>query len=380
MTTADAGIYLDYAATTPMSDVVIEAMTQSMKEDYGNASTTYTIGRSSRQKIENVRRLIAGTLNADREDIIFTSGGTEANDSALLQTAHRLKDQGNQIITTAIEHSSVYKTMKQLASEGFEIITLSVDPEGHISLEELKEAMTPQTIMVSIMAGNNEVGSLQDLQAIGDLCDDADVFFHTDTVQTYMNVPIDVEKYHIDALSLSAHKLYGPKGIGFLYYRKAKQHFKPFIPGGDQENQHRAGTENVPAIVGMETAIEWFLENGETHTAKLLQLRQYFLTEAEKRGLEFEINGPADVELPHILNIYWPGHPSDQVLIQMDLHHIYLSAGSACTAGSLEPSRVLVDMYGSDSPRIKESLRVSFGEQTTETMLDRVLDVFEKIN
>lgn len=380
MTDADTSVYLDYAATTPMSDRVIEAMTQSLKDDYGNASTTYTIGRQSRQKIEAVRRLIAETLHADREDIIFTSGGTESNDSALIQTAHRLKKQGNRIITSAIEHSSVYKTMHQLKNEGFDVVFLDVDETGHISLDELRDAMTDETIIVSIIAGNNEVGALQNLQAIGDICHEAGVFFHTDTVQTYMNVPIDVDQYHIDALSSSAHKLYGPKGIGFLYYRQAKQRFTPYLPGGDQENKHRAGTENVPAIVGMGSAIQWFVDNGEAHAQKLVHLRHYFLDRAAQLGLKFQINGPAEAELPHILNIYWPGHPSDQVLIQLDLKEIYLSAGSACTAGSLEPSRVLVDMYGAEDPRIKESLRISFGEQTTEAMIDQALAVFEEIN
>lgn len=373
------GIYLDYAATTPMSPAVVETMSQSLATDFGNASSLYALGRQSRAKIEAVREQIAHTLNANPEDIIFTSGGTESNDSAILQTAKRLQSKGRHLITTTAEHSSVYQTMKLLEQRGYTVTYLDFDVEGHIDLQALEQAIDEETTLVAIMAGNNEVGSFQDLQAIGDLCVAHDLFFQTDTVQTYMNVPIDVEQYHIDALSLSGHKLYGPKGIGFMYYRDAKAHFASYLPGGNQENQHRAGTESVPLITGLGKAIEWFEANQHAHREHLIALREYFLAGARERGLTFEINGPKTPELAHILNIYWPGHPSDQVLIQLDLKNIYLSAGSACTAGSLEPSRVLVSMYGADSPRVSESLRLSFGEPTTTDELDQVLDALAEI-
>lgn len=373
------GIYLDYAATTPMDPEVIEVVTQSMQDDYGNASSLYKIGRESKQKIEGVRQFIAKTLNAKTDDIIITSGGTESNDSAITQTAKRLADKGKHLITTEAEHSSVYQTMRHLERQGYEVTYLSFDETGHIDFEELKAAIRPDTILVSIMAGNNEVGSLQDIEAIGALLDERDIFFHTDTVQTYLNIPLDVEKLHIDALSMSAHKIYGPKGIGFMYYRNAAGDFTSYVKGGNQENKKRAGTEALPLIMGMQAAIEKQYNHMEAHQDHLNKIREHFLSGAKARGLDFKINGPETGELAHVLNFYWPGHQSDQVLIKLDLKNAYLSAGSACTAGSLEPSRVLVSMYGEDSPRISESLRVSFGDPTTFEEIDQILDVFEAI-
>ncbi|MCZ0716693.1 cysteine desulfurase family protein [Aerococcus kribbianus] len=372
------GVYLDYAATTPMSPQVIEAMTQAMKNHYGNASSLYKIGRDSRHIIEETRQLIAKTLNANPADIIINSGGTEANNSAIVNALDQFADRGKHIITSQAEHSSVYQTIRALEAKGYPVTYLDFDEDGHIALEALKQAIRPDTVLVSIMAGNNEVGSLQDLQSIGDLLAEKDIFFHTDTVQTYLNYPLNVEALHIDALSMSAHKLYGPKGIGFLYYRDADKHFVSYIKGGNQENKHRAGTESIPQIVGMKTAIELANKHQKDHQAHLLDLRYYLLDQAEKRGLDFQINGPQDAELAHILNLYWPGHASDIQLIKFDLADIYLSAGSACTAGSLEPSRVLVSMYGEDSPRIQESLRVSFGQPTSKAEIDQFLDRCEE--
>lgn len=373
------GIYLDYAATTPMDPEVIEVVAKAMQEDFGNASSLYKIGRASKQKVEGVRRLIAETLNAKVDDIIITSGGTESNDSAILQTVNRLRDKGNHLISTEAEHSSVYQTMRHLERQGMEVTYLPFDEEGHIDFDALKAAIRPDTILVSIMAGNNEVGSLQDIQAIGDLLHECDIFFHTDTVQTYLNVPLDVESLHIDALSMSAHKIYGPKGIGFMYYRNATADYAPYVKGGNQENKKRAGTEALPLIIGMGKAIEKQYNNMAGHQAHLNEMRDYFLAGAKERGIELHINGPQTSELAHVLNVYWPNHQSDQVLIKLDLRDAYLSAGSACTAGSLEPSRVLVSMYGEDSPRIAQSLRISFGEPTTTEEIDQILDIFESI-
>lgn len=374
-----SGTYLDYAATTPMAPEVIAKITETMQMNYGNASSLYTIGRESRKIIEDTRQLVAKTLNANPNDIVFNSGGTEANNSALINAAKQYSHQGNHIITTAVEHSSVYQTMKYLESKGFQVTYLDFDTTGHISLDALKNAITDQTIIVSIMAGNNEVGSLQNLQAIGDLLAEKEIFFHTDTVQVYMHEPIDVQQLHVDALSMSAHKIYGPKGIGFMYYRDTAKNFHSYILGGDQENKHRAGTENVPLIAGMQKAIQLRLENGEQEQKHFIELRQYLLESAKERQLDFEVNGPQTPELKHILSIYWPNHPSDINLIKFDMNDIYLSAGSACTAGSLEPSRILVDMFGSDSPRTTESFRISFGEKTSFKEIDHFLDVCEQI-
>lgn len=372
-------IYLDYAATTPMTQPVIEAMNQAMRENYGNASSTYRIGRQSHEQLTRVRENIAETINAQADDIIFTSGATESTNSALIQTAKRLAKHGRHIITTEAEHPSSYKTAKYLEKQGFEVTFLPFDEYGHISIEALKDAIKDDTIMVSIIAGNNEVGSVQDIQAIGDICQDHHLFFYTDVVQAYLNVPIDVEAMHIDGLCVSAHKFHGPKGVGFLYYRNAVSDFTPYLRGGGQEHGHRAGTENVPGIVAMGKAIEIAYQARNDHHQKLLDLRNYFLKEAKARGLEFEINGPKEAELAHILNVYWPNHPSDQVLIKLDLKDVYVSAGSACSAGSLEPSRILVSMFGKESPRISQSIRISFGQLTTIEEIDKFLDILLSI-
>lgn len=369
------GIYLDYAATTPVAPEVQDALAEAFAHDFGNPSSTYRIGKAVKSKIEAAREHIARTLNAKPQDITFTSSGTEANDTAILTTVKRLNSKGKHIITSVAEHSSVHKTMEKLAAEGYDVTRLSYDETGHISLEELKAAIRPDTILISLMHGNNEVGSLQPIKEIGQICAEKDIFFHTDTVQTYMKIPIDVEAMHIDAMALSAHKIFGPKGIGFLYYRNSKENFTSFLPGGGQENGRRASTESWPLIAGLEEAVSLKEDHLSEEESENIALREYFLKQAEERGLHLEINGPQQPELANILSVYWPGHPNDQVLIQMDLHDIYLSAGSACNAGSIKPSRVLVAMYGEDSPRLKESLRISFGPQTKKEELDHLLAV-----
>lgn len=374
------GIYFDYAATTPMDPQVIATVSEAMALYYGNPSSTYALGRDAKHQIEKTRRQIAQTINADPADIIFTSGGTESNNSALFHTARRLAGKGKHLITAEAEHPSVYKTFKALENEGFTVTYLPYDEQGHISLAEFTAALRDDTIMVSLMHGNNEVGSLQPIQEIGEICAAREIFFHTDTVQTYMKVPIDVEKMHIDALSMSGHKIYGPKGIGFLYYRQMNNNFSAYFQGGGQEHNHRPGTESVPLILGLGKAVE-LLDGGlEHHQEQWAALRQYFLNRAQSLDLNFHINGPVQAELGLILNIWWPGHASEQMLIKFDLENIYLSAGSACSAGNLTPSRVLVNMYGAKSPRISESFRISFGKNTTRESINDLLDLFVKYN
>lgn len=368
-------IYLDYAATTPVHPEVVACMADAFSNDFGNPSSTYQLGREARHKIEACRQTIAETLNAKAEDIIFTSSGTEANTTALLETADRLKDKGRHIISSKVEHSSVYQCMRRLEGQGFRVTYLDLDAEGHIDPKAVEAAIAEDTIMVSIMHGNNELGSLQPIEEIGQICQEKEIFFHSDTVQTYMKVPIDVEAFHIDALALSAHKIHGPKGIGFLYYRNSKDNFTSFLPGGSQEHGKRASTESYPLIAGLTKAVDLAKDNLAERMATLQSLRQYFLDGAEARGLDFRINGPKQAELANILNIYWPGHPSDQTLIKCDLNQVYLSAGSACSAGSLEPSRVLVNLYGEADDRIRQSLRLSFDPATSQADLDQVLDL-----
>lgn len=374
------GIYLDYAATTPMDPLVVTTITEAMTKFYGNPSSLYQIGREAKHEIETVRQQIAKEINANPQDIIFTSGGTESNNSALVQTAKRLSSKGNHLITTEAEHSSVYNTMGHLESEGYSVTYLPFDEYGHITIDDLKKSITEDTIIISIMHGNNEVGSIQDIDEIGQIAQNNHIFFHTDTVQTFLKLPIDVEAMHIDALAMSAHKIYGPKGIGFMYYRNSNADFQPLIKGGNQENKHRAGTENVPLIIGMGKAITVMGEDIESYRGHWTAMRHYLLNQAEELDLNFHINGPIGDELGNILNIWWSGHASDQSLIKFDLQNVFMSAGSACTAGSLEPSRVLVNMYGEDSPRVSESLRLSIGQGTTRQAIDEVLQLFVKFS
>lgn len=369
-------IYLDYAATTPVDTQVILAMQAALKEDFGNPSSTYKLGREVKGKIEKARDLIANSIHGKASDITFTSSGTEANATALLTTARRYRNAhatGGHIITSACEHPSVYNTMKKLEAAGFAVTYLDFDFEGHIAMAAFEAAIQKDTFLVSIMHANNEVGSIQPIEAIGQICHQQGIFFHTDTVQSYMKLPIDVQTMYIDALSLSAHKIYGPKGIGFLYYRNSEQDFTSFLPGGGQEHGRRAGTEAYPLIAGLASAVQLAKEDLDEEQMALKALREHFLTKAVDLGLGFEINGPKKAEMANILNLWWPGHLSEQVLIKCDLANIYLSAGSACSAGSLRPSRILVNMYGENSPRLKESLRFSFGKDTTVEEIDTVL-------
>ncbi|GAX03593.1 cysteine desulfurase [Secundilactobacillus pentosiphilus] len=373
-------IYLDNAATTPISDEVLAEMTDKLQNVYGNASTLYGLGRQAHTVLENSRQIIAASINADEDDIIFTSGGTESDNTAIIQTAYARQSLGKHIITTAIEHEAVLKPLHYLEQQGFEVTYLPVDENGQISLDDFKHALRDDTILVTIMTGNNEVGSHMPIHEIGELLKDHQAWFHTDAVQAYGLLDIDVKRDHIDMLSTSAHKINGPKMVGFLY-RKTGINFPSFVKGGDQEEKRRAGTENVPGIAGMAAAVKTLTSAEKAHRqAKYYQFKQDIVKGLTDAGVDFEVNGSLSKNnLQHVLNLWIKGVSTYVMQTNLDLAGIAISGGSACTAGSIEPSHVLTAMFGSDSPRISESIRISFGRYTTEEDISSLVTNISKI-
>lgn len=354
-------IYLDHAATTPTHPEVAKAMVPVMVEIFGNPSSVHSFGRRARHEVDEARALIAGSINATENEIIFTSGGTEADNTALFGVAMSNKEKGNHIITTAIEHHAILHTCKQLEKEGFEITYLPVNENGEVRVEELQAAIKDSTILVSVMYGNNEVGTIQPIQEIGELCAEQKILFHTDAVQAYGIQKIDVKKLHIDLLSVSAHKINGPKGIGFLYARNGVK-FLPRQLGGEQERKRRAGTENVPGIVGFKEAVRLAQAGIDERIKKYEQFKQKMVEVFRKEDLQFSVNGEGARDLlPHVFNVSFPGTNVESMLVNLDLAGIAASSGSACTAGSIDPSHVLVAMFGKESDRIANSIRFSFG-------------------
>ena len=372
-------IYFDHAATTPVRPEVVSVIQESLIEDFGNPSSTYALGRRTRQQIEQSRRIFAASIKADPADIIITSCGSESNNTAIIPTALALKGKGKHLITSAAEHHAVLHPMHYLETLGFEVTYLPVDEAGKVPLQSLKDAVRADTILVSLMYANNEVGSINPVAEIGAFLAEKDILFHTDAVQAYGSEQIDVRQQQIDLLSVSAHKINGPKGIGFLY-RKNGLHLPNFIHGGSQENDHRGGTENTPYIRGFAEAVVLMEAERTESNRKKRELSDYFLRGLEKSGIRFESNSVHAEGVPHILSIWLPGMRSDKLLIQCDLKGIMLAAGSACTAGSLEPSHVLEAMYGKGNPRATESLRISFGSDNTTAEVDTLLDLLQSIH
>lgn len=357
-------IYFDHAATTPVDADVRAAITDTLENVYGNPSSLYQKGREARQLVDEARRILAQSIQAKPEDLIITSGATESNNTAIIGTALALKDKGKHLITTAIEHHSVLHPMQYLETLGFEVTYLPVDATGRVTARQVAEALRPDTILVSIIYVNNEVGSINPIEEIGAVVADHPAYFHTDAVQAYGALPIDVEAAHIDMLATTAHKINGPKGIGFLY-RRNELHLPNYLHGGTQENDHRAGTENTPYIHGFATAVRKMLQNREADDTHKKALSGYFLSQLQEKNVAYSLNGDSETVVPHILSIWFPFLKSDKFLIQCDLKGIMISAGSACTAGSLEPSHVLTAMFGIEATRIGESVRISFGATNT---------------
>lgn len=377
-------VYFDNAGTTPMVAETIQAMNDAMQEYWGNASTTNYFGRQARGALNVTRHTMAESINAASDnEIIITSGGSESDNTAIYQTALARQNEGKHIITTQFEHEAVLRPIQDLEkNHGFKVTYLKVDENGQINLQELKDALDDETILVSIMTVNNEVGSLLPIHEIGEIVKDSNAWFHTDAVQGYGAVPIDVQKDHIDLLSVSAHKINGPKMIGFLYRREGIV-FPSLIKGGDQENKRRAGTENVPAAVSFAKAIDLHFDQDKLseNMALYRKMKQRLVDGLQDRGIDFAINGgKLDGQVaPQTINIWFKGVRADALLVDLDLDGFVGAAGSACTAGSLEPSHVLTAMYGPKSPRLAESLRFSFGMTNTVEEVDAIVDELSRL-
>ncbi|ATX84497.1 MULTISPECIES: cysteine desulfurase family protein [Bacillus] len=375
-------IYLDHAATSPMDERVLEEMKPHFFGSFGNPSSIHSFGRESRKWVDEARADIAREISAKEQEIIFTSGGTEADNLAIFGTAAARKNEGKHIITTAIEHHAVLHACEKLEEDGFEVTYLIPGPSGRISANQVKEALRDDTILVTVMYGNNEVGTIQPIDEIGELLSGHQAYFHTDAVQAFGYMPIDVKKSRIDMLSVSGHKLNGPKGTGFLYVNQEVK-LSPILLGGEQERKRRAGTENVPGIAGLREAVVLSNREREEKTAKYKEFKNIIMSTLEKSGVTAEVNGDAEKCLPHILNLYFPGVPVEALLVNLDMEGVAVSSGSACTAGSVLPSHVLTAMFGSESGRLTSSIRLSFGLGNTaeqiETAAEKLAAVVKRL-
>lgn len=370
-------VYFDNAATTRLDDEVLEEMLPYLKEEYGNASSIYKLGRRSKEAVEKARGQVASAINAKTEEIYFTSGGTESDNTIIRGIAYAYKNKGNHIITSKIEHPAVLETLKQLEKEGFTVTYVGVTENGIIDMDELEAAITDKTTLITVMYANNEIGTLQPIAKIGKLAHEKGILFHTDAVQAIGSEKIDVVAENIDALSMSAHKFYGPNGIGALYVKKGVR-FQKFMLGGHQEKNKRAGTENVPAIVGMGEAIELAYKNIDEHNAKIKELRDYYVSEVLKRIPYVKVNGDMEKRLPGNANISFKFIEGEGMLLNLDLNGICASSGSACTSGSLDPSHVLLAI-GLPHEIAHGSLRISIGKYNTKEEVDYLLGNLEKI-
>ncbi len=370
-------IYLDNAATTRTAPEVVEAMLPFFTEYYGNASTVYGLGSKSKEAISKARETIADALHAKANEIYFTGGGSEADNWALKATAEAYQDKGKHIITSKIEHHAVLHTCEYLEQKGFAVTYLDVDENGMIKLDQLKAAIREDTILISIMFANNEIGTIEPIAEIGALAKEHGVLFHTDAVQAFGQVPIDVDALGIDMLSASGHKLNGPKGVGFLYIRKGVKS-RSLIHGGAQERKRRAGTENVPGIVGMGRATELAITTMAERTAKERELRDYLLTRVLKEVPFTRVNGSRTSRLPNNANFCFQFIEGESLLIMLDMEGICGSSGSACTSGSLDPSHVLLAI-GLPHEIAHGSLRLTLGDETTKEEIDFTIEAIKKI-
>ena len=370
-------IYLDNAATTKTAPEVVDAMLPYFSEYYGNASTIYSLGAESKKAMDHARQTIADSLGAKPEEIYFTAGGSESDNWALKATAEAYASKGKHIITTKIEHHAMLHTCEYLEKRGFEITYLNVDRDGLISLDELKAAIRPDTILISVMFANNEIGTIEPIAEIGEIAKEHGVLFHTDAVQAYAQVPINVDEMHIDMLSASGHKLNGPKGIGFLYIRKGVK-IRSFVHGGAQERSRRAGTENIPGIVGLGAAVERAMRIMDTKTRKEIELRDYLIGRLENEIPHCWLNGHRTKRLPNNINFSFLFIEGESMLIMLDMKGICASSGSACTSGSLDPSHVLLAI-GLKHEEAHGSLRLTLSEESTKEEMDIVAEEVKKI-
>lgn len=370
-------IYLDNAATTKTSEEVVAAMLPYFTEYYGNPSSVYEFASESKKAVSNARRTIAETLGAQENEIYFTAGGSEADNWALKATAEAYQSKGKHIITTKIEHHAILHTAEYLEKRGFEITYIGVDENGVVKVDELEKAIRPDTILISVMFANNEIGTIEPIEEIGSIAKEHGILFHTDAVQAFGQIPINVEKMHIDMLSASGHKLNGPKGIGFLYIRKGVK-IGSFIHGGAQERKRRAGTENVPGIVGLGKAVEIAVATMEERTKKESELRDYLIERVLKEVPYSRLNGPRKDRLPNNVSFCFQFIEGESLLIMLDMKGICASSGSACTSGSLDPSHVLLAI-GLPHEIAHGSLRLTLGADTTKEDMDTTIEAIKEI-
>lgn len=356
-------IYLDHAATTPLAEQAAASMQPYFSKDYANASAIYEFGEKSREAVEHARGIIARSLRANPKEIYFTAGGSESDNWALKGTAEAYKQYGRHIITTQIEHHAVLNTCHYLEKQGYEVTYLPVDAQGFVRLPELEKAIRPDTILISVMFANNEIGTMEPIAQIGRIARRHSIIFHTDAVQAYAQVPVDVNFYHIDLLSASGHKFYGPKGTGFLYIRDGVR-TASFIHGGGQEMGRRAGTENVPGIAGIGAAAELAMRKMSERIYRETRLRDYLIHEIASRIPGAWLNGDRYARLPNNVNFSFEGIEGETLLLLLDAKDICASAASACSTGSAEPSHVLTAI-GRDEKLAFGSLRMTLGEATT---------------
>jgi len=370
-------IYLDHAATTPTHPEVVKAMLPYFADSFGNPSSIYSYGQEARGAVEEARIKVAELIGARSEEIIFTSGGTEADNFALKGVADASEHKGNHIITTSIEHHAVLEVCRFLERRGFEITYLPVNEYGLVDPDDVRKAITDKTILITIMHASNEVGTIEPVEEIGKIAREADVYFHTDAVQTVGHIPVNVDKLRVDLLSISAHKLYGPKGVGALYVRKGTK-LVPLMHGGEQEKRRRAGTENVPSIVGLGKAVELAGQEIDKEIEQLAGLRDRLIKGLMERIDHIRLNGHPNKRLPNNINVSVDFVEGESMILNLDLEGICASTGSACSSASLEPSHVLLAL-GLSPEQAHGSLRFTLGRENTEADVERVLEVLPGI-
>ena len=370
-------IYMDHAATTPTKPEVLQEMIPYFTQKFGNPSSVYSIARETKSAIDDARQKVAIALGANSDEIYFTGGGSESDNWALKGIVYANSDKGNHIITTKIEHHAVLHTCEYLEKHGYAITYLPVDSDGLINIDDLKNAITDKTILVSIMFANNEIGTIQPIAEIGKLCRGKGIYFHTDAVQAIGNVPVNVKDMNIDLLSLTAHKFYGPKGVGALYIRKGVR-IHSLIQGGAQENRRRAGTENVPGIVGLGKAIELAVQNIDEHMSKLSALRDTLIKSIMEQIPYVRLNGHPVKRLPNNVNICFRFIEGESLLLLLDEMGVCASSGSACSSGSLDPSHVLLAI-GLSHEIAHGSLRLTLGDATTQEDVNFTIEILPKI-
>ena len=373
--------YFDHAATTAVKEEVLKEMLPYFSLEYGNPSSIYSIGRKAKRAIEEARVRVATAINCNPKEIYFTGCGSESDNIAIKGMAYALRNKGNHIITSKIEHHAILNACKSLENEGFKVTYLNVNSDGIVDLQELKNAITNDTILISIMFANNEIGTIEPIEEIGKIAKSNNIIFHTDSVQAVGNVKIDVRKMNIDLLSMSAHKFYGPKGVGAIYIKQGIKCNK-LQDGGHQEKDLRAGTENVAGIVGLGKAIEISNKNLDEYNKKMIRLRDYYIEQIEEKIPYIKINGDKIRRLPGNSNISFRFIDGEALLLKLDMNGICASTGSACSSGSSEPSHVLLAI-GLKEDMAKGSLRITFGDENTKEDVDylvnTLVDAVEKL-